>query len=276
MIEYKDIKWFMHQGVLLPMAPPHAEIKLNRHEQKDLLKRTGARFIRWTNHFDKGFSEFWYIIKDSFGGLEELSSNTRSKIRRGLKNFTASPATFNYLKTEGYKTYINAFQRFSTFEKPLNEKEFDKHVSMLESSGLYEVWGVWDNQDNKLAGFSENLILGLTCFYETIYFDPFYLKNYSSYALFYEMNRHYLQERGFKYAHDGTRSLSHETNVHDFLIDKFKFRKAYCDLHIAYRFDVAMLAKVLFPLRAFLYKRSDPTGQKLSVLLRHEEIKRCS
>src|SRR6056297_1877760 len=188
MIKYKDSNWFMHQGVLLPMTPPHAEIKLNRHEQKDLLKKTGARFIRWTNRFDKEYSEFWYIIKDSFGGLEELSSKMRNQVRRGLKNFTASPATFNYLKNEGYKTYINAFQRFSTFEKPLNEKEFDKHVSMLESSDLYEIWGVWDNQNNGLAGFSENLILGQTCFYETIYFDPSYLKNYSSYALFYEMN----------------------------------------------------------------------------------------
>ncbi|MFP4169297.1 MAG: hypothetical protein ACLFSY_10720 [Desulfonatronovibrionaceae bacterium] len=276
MFEYKGIYWFMHHGVLLPLTPPHAEIELNRSEQEELLKKTGARFIRWTNHFDKDDSAFWYIIKDFFGGLEELSSNTRSKIRRGQKKFAAGPVTFNHLRTEGYQTYINAFQRFSTFEQPVNKIQFEKHVCMLEESGVYEIWGVWDKPSKRLAGFSENLILGPTCFYETIYFDPSYLKNYSSYTLFYEMNHHYLQAKGFRYVHDGSRSLSHDTNIHDFLIDKFKFRKAYCDLHIAYRFDVAMLARILFPLRRFLYTRRGPIGKRLSVLLRHEEIRRCS
>ncbi len=276
MIEYKNIKWFIHHGVLLPMAPPDTEIDLGRQDQNHLLKKTGARFIRWTNQFDKEYSEFWYIIKDSFGGLEELSSNTRNQVRRGLKNFTAQPDSFKHLRDKGYPAYLNAFQRFSTFEKPMGESEFKRHVSKLEKSGLYEVWGVWDLQNKELAGFSENLILSPTCFYETMYCAPFYLKKYSSYVLFFEMNRHYLKERGFRYVHDGSRSLSHDTNVQEFLVDKFKFRKAFCDLHITYRYDISMLVKILYRFRSIIYKRDDSIGRKLAVLLRHEEIRRCS
>jgi hypothetical protein len=275
MIKYKNINWFLHHGVLLPMAAPEFEIELDKQDQQYLLKKTRARFIRWTSEFDKDESSFWYIIKDSFGGMEELSSNTRSKTRRGAKNFTIGPISFEQLKEKGYLTYLNAFQRFSTFEKPMGAAEFRNHVSFLENSGFYEIWGVWDSENRELAGFSENLILGPTCFYETIYFDPSYLKNYSSYALFYEMNRHYLEERGFQYVHDGTRSLSHDTNVQEFLVDKFKFRKAFCKLHIAYRQDIGLLVKVMYPFRNFIYKRNDPVGKRLAVLLRHEEIRRC-
>ena len=48
------------------------------------------------------------------------------------------------------------------------------------------------------------------------------------------MNKYYLNENNFKYVNNGTRSISHQTNIHDFLIDKFKFRKAYCKMEIEY------------------------------------------
>jgi hypothetical protein len=276
MVEYRNIRWFLHNGVLLPMVPPHVEFDLNRADQHYLLKKTRARLIRWTNQFDKENSKFWYIIKDSFAGFEELSAKTRNQVRRGFRNFIAEPTSFGQLKQQGYQTYLNAFKSYTTFEKPMSEADFVEHISWLESSELYEVWGVWDRVKNYLAGFSENLILGNTCFYEKIYSDPGYLKNYSSYALFYEMNKYYLQEKKFKYVHDGSRSLSHDTNVQEFLVGKFKFRKAFCKLNIAYRFDVLLLAMLFYPFRASIYRRDDSIGRMLAVLLRHEEIRRAA
>jgi len=146
MIVFKDIKWFLHHGVLLPMATPDTEVNLDREDQKYLLKKTNARFIRWTNQFDKENAEFWYIIKDSFKGFEELSSNTRNQVRRGLKNFSAKPTDFDRLRREGYKTYLSAFQRFVTFEKPMSEANFERHLWNLENSKYYEAWGIWDNR----------------------------------------------------------------------------------------------------------------------------------
>ncbi len=258
------------------MVPPHIDIDLSEEDQRFLIKNTKSRFIRWTNQFDKKDSKFWYIIKDSFEGFDELSTNTRSKVRRGNKRLYAQPVEFQFVRENGYQTYINAFQSYNTFEKPMTETHFYEYITKLENSGQYELWGCWDKLDNKLAGFSENFLFDDTCFYETIFLDPFYLKYYSSYVLFYEMNKYYLQKKGFRYVHDGSLSLSHETGVQDFLISKFKFRKAFCNLCIAYRRDIYWLANALYPMRSFVYKGNDHVRKKIAVLLRHEEIRRSS
>ena len=274
MIEYKNIKWFMHHGVLMPCSPPHINIELSDEDQKHLIKETNARFVRWTNQFDKNSSNFWYIIKDSFAGFKELSRNTRSKVRRGEKNFYVKPVEFQTIREEGYSTYLNAFYSYNTFERPMTKAQFCEHINQLENSAQYELWGCWDKQSNTLVGFSENWIFDKTCFYEYIYFDPNFLMNYLSYILFYVMNQHYLLEKGFKYVYDGSRNLSHETNVQEFLVNKFGFRKAFCNLCIAYRKDISLLVSSLYPFRYFIYQGNDQIRNKLAVLLRHEEIRR--
>lgn len=32
-------------------------------------------------------TSFWYVIKDSFGGMEELSSKMRNQVRKSLKTY---------------------------------------------------------------------------------------------------------------------------------------------------------------------------------------------
>jgi hypothetical protein len=61
-----------------------------------------------------------------------------------------------------------------------------------------------------------NLVESKYCFYEGMDFYPAYLKNYCSYTLIFEMNRIYLNDHQFRYAHDGSKSSSHETRVHEF------------------------------------------------------------
>ncbi len=88
------------------------------------------------------------------------------------------------------------------------------------------------------------------------------------------MNKYYLNEKNFLYVSDGARSLSHQTNIQDFLIRKFRFRKAYCRLHIVYRKDIEFLVNVLYPLKNIIYKSNNKILQKIGVLLKHEEIRR--
>jgi len=64
-IEYKGIKWYYYQGALLPRVPSHYEINLTPKEQKELLKRSKALFLRYTNEWDRDGGEFWYVIKDN-------------------------------------------------------------------------------------------------------------------------------------------------------------------------------------------------------------------
>ena len=66
------------------------------------------------------------------------------------------------------------------------------------------------------------------------------------------MNRYYLEELKVKYVNDGARSITNHSNIQPFLIDKFKFRKAYCHLSIKYKWWMGMAVCMLYPFRKLI------------------------
>ena len=51
-IEYKNIIWKKYHGALIPNTAPNVEINLTKEESKELLKKTNAYFLRYTNNWD--------------------------------------------------------------------------------------------------------------------------------------------------------------------------------------------------------------------------------
>ena len=82
----------------------------------------------------------------------------------------------------------------------------------------------------------------------------------------------YINKKKFKYIHNGTKSIAHHTNIQDFLIKKFKFRKAFCHLHVLYRRDVEVLVNLLYPFRYIISRIDINFFQKLGIVLKQEEI----
>jgi hypothetical protein len=274
MIELQGVTWRNYQGALMPVGAPHIRIELSNDEIAHLLKTSGAYFIRWVSDFDcRRETAFWYVIKDGKSSLEALSANTRSKVRRGLKHCSVKKTDAVTIARQGYPVYQKAFSRYDTFLQPAAKENFQKQISNLQDNPEWEFWGVW-NKKGDLIAYSQNRIENGTCNYSTIKFDPDYLKLYPSYALFFEMNNHYLNQLGLKYVNDGARSISHNTSIQEFLIDKFKFRKAYCRLNIAYNPKIKMAVRLLYPFRRLLAACNFSVTNKLSVLLKHEEIRR--
>ena len=270
MIKYKNINWKLYQKVLIPDVPPHIEVILTKQEANELLEKTDAYFIRWTNEWDRKDGKFWYVIKDEKEDINNYSSNTRSKIRRGLKRCKIEKVTKEYIAKHGYEVYKKAFKRYNTFLQPVTQENFSKGI--LKSLDNIEFFGVFI--ENKLVAYSQNIIKDNNVNYSVIKFDPDFLKHYISYALFFEMNKYYLNEKNFLYVNDGARSLSHETNIQEFLISKFRFRKAYCKLNVVYRKDIEILVNILYPFKNLIYKSNNKILQKIGVVLRHEEIRR--
>ena len=56
------------------------------------------------------------------------------------------------------------------------------------------------------------------------------------------------------YICDGSRSVNHETAFQDYLEKYFGFRKAYCRLHVRYKWWLALMVKCLYPFRELLAK----------------------
>ncbi len=268
MIEYKGIEWYYYQGALLPRVPPHQDIFLTRDEEKELLKKSKALFIRYTSEWDRDISEFWYIIKDVNEGLETYKSKIRYQIKKGLKNCIVKKVSKETIAESGYDVYVKAFEHYRTFHKPKLEDNFKKEI--MNSSD--DFWAVYHNR--LLIAYANNFIENNICHYNSMKFNPSFFKLYPSYALIYTMNSHYINEKGCIYVNDGARSIAHNTNIQELLIKKFNFRKAYCKLNIYYRKDIAILIFILYPFRKILKKINNNFIQKISIILKQEEIKR--
>ncbi len=274
-IEFNGVKWKNYQGVLIPDTPPHARVELSENDAGYLLKESGAYFLRWTTGFDcSRETDFWYVIKDGSGSMEDLNTKIRTKVRRGLKNCNVEKVSAEYIGQNGYHVYISAFERYRTFLKPVSKDVFQDSILALRDNPAYEFFAVFCRSDNKLIAYNQNYIQDNSLNYSVTKFCPEYLKQLPSYALFHTMNNHYLNERKVKYVNDGARSLSHDTNIQGYLIDNFRFRKAYCRLNMAYNKKIKIITEMLYPFRNIIDKIDSAVAAKIFVLLKHEEIRR--
>ena len=227
---------------LIPGEPPH--ISVDTHNIISLIKSNKVLFARWVTNFDsKEKMPFWYIIKDNNTDINSYSTNTRNQIRKGLKNCKIRIIDKSEIKKKGYNIYKSAFKNYKGSQRLKNKQDF-----VLDLENDFHCWGIY-NKENNLIGYAQNRILNNSCDYSTIKVHPKYLKIYPYYALFYEMNKYYLEKMNLQYVSDGARSISHQTNIQKFLVTKFKFRKAYCRLHIIYHPMIKPIVHFLFPVR---------------------------
>ena len=276
---YKNIEWKIYHGALLPKTAPHVKIDLGKKEQKELLKLSKAYFLRYISNWDMEHeSKFWFVIKDCKEDLMSYKGNHRNQIKKGLKNCIVKKVPSKIIANDGYKVYKKAFLTYSTGEILITKFNFEKSILSSKES---DFWAVFKNIGDKsgvvgeMIAYSQNILESNSVNYSTIKFDPDYLKLYPSYALFFEMNKYYLNEKRFFYVNDGARSILHNTNIQGFLIQKFKFRKAYCKLNLVYRWDVRLLVVSLYPFRILIAKFKDKRFfNKLNTLLVQEGIKR--
>jgi len=262
-------KWRKYNGALVPDMPPHVEVDAIGIENK--IKKENVFFARWTTDFDcKMETEFWHVICDEKLDMSDYSRNTRSKIRRGLKSCDARKITKEILISKGYDSYAAAFSKYNTHLIPKTLNQFQEEINSYNNS--WDFWGIYHK--DYLIGYSQNKVVDDYCDYSTIKFHPEYLKLYPSYALFYTMNNYYLNEKCFRYVNDGARSISHKTNIQEYLIDKFRFRKAFCKLKVIYSPRIRVLLILIFPFRFFIKLMKFSPFQKINILIRQEEIRR--
>lgn len=279
MIGYRTLSlcgtsWRMTQRALIPQRMPHVPLCPDEAQLGRSLLRAGALLARWDVEFDSAVpGEWWHVIKDEEAGLDALSGSTRSKIRRGGRKLAARRCSRAEVLECGHPVYRAAFERYETFEPCLSRDAFCEAVQTLPEET--EFWAVTDLETDDWVAFSENLVRDEACFYNTIWFAPEGLRKYSSYLLFQKMNEHYLVERGLRYVSDGARSISHDTSIHDFLIDKFHFRKAYSRLRVCYAPGLGLLVRILYPWRERWSRGTSSISRKLTVLLEQERIRRA-
>ena len=244
-----NTQYRLYKGAWIFAHDPHLEQKLSENEKKTIFSR-GGLMIRNCFDFDCGVNtSFWYVIKDSFGGMEELSSKMRNQVKKCYKTMRVQKISSETLLKFGYEVYVAATDNYKIKAVPPTRSEFELRINNAEEN---EYWACFDIETELMVGFCMNKVTKESCEYRTMKAIPEYQKKYAYYGLIYEMNRYYLEERRLKYVNDGARSISNHSNMQPFLIDKFNFRKAYCNLNIYYKWWFGFAVKTLFPLRKFI------------------------
>lgn len=267
------LPWRIHQGVLLPLSMPHVQLDMDADKARLVIQDRGLVMVRWDEKFDEEKDgQWWHIIKDSREDIMALGQRARSMVRRAQKIFDVGLVSKTVILKKGYAVYQAAYGRYNTFEPMCSQSEFSARVENLVPDT--EFFGVFRKDGGELVAFSENLVRDDACFYVSIWFEPRALKEFSGYLLFHEMNKYYLNEKGLKYVSDGARNISHQTNIHEFLQQKFGFRKAYADLKVVYVPWLKLFIPILYPFRAVIQLLPGPLFRKLSIVLQQEYISR--
>lgn len=242
--------YYLYKGFWRFANAPHLEIPLKASDTQSLLAK-GGWFVRNTHHFDcPEETNFWYIVKDRFGGLQELTSNTRRKVRKAKRIIDYRIIDNNYILSKGYKLYLETLKAYPSDGSSLSEEAF---VNTINLPGV-ECWGCFDKNSGALVGFSVNFCWAEACGYDILAILPEYRHNasYIYYGLIYSMNEYYLKQKRFRYVTDGSRSITEHSGVQPWLIKQFAFRKAYCHLDIHYKWWLRLAVKTLYPFRKLI------------------------
>jgi len=266
------INWRKYNGALIPDHPPHVDVKFDEEDILKKIRNKRAYFARWTTDFDcKKETNFWYVIQDTPLDIKDYRPKIRNQIRRSLKKCIVRKIKKDDIINFGYDCYYNAFKKYNTHLIPLSKNNFFDYISSMSKD--YEFWGVY-SLDRRMIAFSINKVFGDYCDYSIMKFHPKYLRSRPSEALIFTMNKYYLNEQKFKYVNDGARSISHKTNIQAFLINKFKFRKAYCRLNIIYDPKIKFILSIVYPLRHIFSLFNFSFFKQLNILIFQEQIRR--
>lgn len=258
--------YYLYKGYWRFADAPHRELPLETGHAKQLLTQ-GGWFVRNTHHFDCQYNtKFWYIVKDQFDGLSELTSNTRRKVRKALKSINYRIVDKAFIKQYGYAIYQETINAYPSDGSAISKEAFLNTVDMP----FVECWGCFDKNNDNFIGFSINFCWEEACGYDLLAILPIYRHNatYIYYGLIYSMNEYYLAQKKFRYVTDGSRSITEHSGVQPWLIKYFGFRKAYCQLEIHYNWWMKIAVKMLYPFRGII------TIPRVKAILNMESMQR--
>jgi len=262
-----DIYWQIYQKALIPASQIPTFVDVDIETGRRLLAESGAYLIRWSSDPSNQETSWWWIVCDDYD-LAHLTSKMRNQIKHGRKDCIVRCISAEWLAEYGYECYQKAFDRYA-HAVPMIESEFRScTLSKVRYETLFENWGVF--VEDRFVGYVECIVEGGGVNTSVIKYDPDYLKYYPAYAMMDTLLTHYVAERKLPMS-NGTRAVSHDTNMQDFLL-KFGYRRQYCRLNVMYQSYLKLAVSCLYPFRSFIPDKG--IMHKAKALLFQEELRR--
>lgn len=267
--------WKYYNHAALPEGAPHEEPNLEV-VKKGLIWKMGGHPVlaRWITDWDcEHKTEWWYCIKDTPYEIESIKRDYRYKIRKGLKNFNIKKVDCKKEAENIFNIQLKVWENYPDQYRPVIRSE-EKEIEGIKKWS-YITYGAY-NEEGSLCGFL--CMSDMQIFYDLTMQKA--LPEFEKYQINAALLARMLEDlnddiANGKYICDGSRNILHKTQFQEYLEKYFGFRKAYCTLHIKYRFPLNMVISILYPFRRVMerYEGKKFLG-KLCGLLRMEKIQR--
>jgi hypothetical protein len=260
-------RYFEYSALVQASAKPEP-VELTHAQAMDLLRESGTHLLRYFSRTFEEPTQFWYVVCDRYD-FEDLPTKLKTKIRRAYKDCVVRALDASWLAANGYECYTAAFSRYKNGVADSREMFEEKCLSCVD--GPFRFWGVFVG--NVLASYAKAIVGEDYVTLSVFKIHPGFPSSRPAYALMDAVLREYVIAAK-KTVNNGFRSLNHDTNMQDFVL-QFGFRKVHCDLQVVYRRPLEILIGLLYPLKPLIDRA--PASRVLTsvkALLRQEEIRR--
>lgn len=226
---------------------PHEDISIQKGKR---IPFDGALVAVWTENFDcDRETQYWYCVKDTALDIDALKAKRRYEINKGRKNFTTKVINSSDYADELYQVYVSSLKGYKGNPTPLTREVFESAITGWQKKECI-LFATFENETGKMVGYSDIYYRPPYIPISSLKTNPDFERKGVNFSLVYTICKYFEKDMGQGcFLCDGVRNSSHETNFQDFLIKYFGFRKAYCDLHISYRWFLKPVIMTLFPVR---------------------------
>lgn len=237
--------WRQYQKALIPACLKPEPVQLSLQEARELLHRSKTLFLRYFTRTVSYPTAFWYTACPEYN-FNNLAPKVRAHIRRAHKSCRVQRIDPAWLEANGYPCYVAAFSRYKNSE-PESRAEFDA-MCQSEPGAPFEFWGVF--VEDRFAGFAKTAVGPDYAATLVVKLDPKFLHLSIGPALQDTLLNNYVSEQR-KPVYAGFRSVVHDTQTHDFLL-QLGYIRVFCDLKVVYRPAVRACVNLLYRYRSLL------------------------
>lgn len=149
-----------------------------------------------------------YLCAERGYGMDSLSSNNRSKVRRGLKRLEVRQVTADEVEAAGYDAYCDTRERHGN--AMMSPDEFRDNWRRQRVVPSREIWAAWAGSE--IAAFGTVHRCGTWAAISATVSDRRHQRNYPNHALFFTILEHLMGSGSFESVSYGLSSLRTETD----------------------------------------------------------------
>jgi hypothetical protein len=143
--------WYNASRCFFLSAPPNRMYEPGADELRVVLRRPPCLGVRFAAPLDGvGKLSYQIVCDNRTYGLDALSGNVRSKVRRGLKRCSVAPVPFPLIATAGRRANQDTVTRQGR-DGVLGGDKWDRFFAAAATTPGMEGWGAWT--DDVLAAF---------------------------------------------------------------------------------------------------------------------------